>query len=154
MQRKVVLIGNSLLRTEHAFVVVLTDPETRLRLPFTTGPSEAYGILASLEGTQTARPTTHDLLLNIASRLSVVPKDVTITGVEDGMFVTVIRLFDSSTGEDIWMDCRPSDGIALALRRGIPIYIEDEVFFDGIANDGVSVFLDELRDKFPDEDYP
>jgi len=119
--------------------VVLLKPmeeeagEGRL-LPIWIGHPEATAILLALEGVETPRPMTHDLMLSLATTLEAIVERVEITRVDEGTFYAGIVL----RSEDVTriVDARPSDSIALAIRAGAPIFVSDEVLdAAGIADE-------------------
>jgi hypothetical protein len=68
---------------------------------------------------------THDLLCAVLSELGVQVQRVVISDVRDQTYYA--RLVIRSGGEEKDIDCRPSDGIAIALRTGVPIFISDDL---------------------------
>lgn len=94
-------------------------------VPICIGAHEALGLGAVLEQTRFTRPMTHDLLLDALTNLDARIDHVHINDVKSGTFYA--RLSLAQHGRLIDLDARPSDAIALALRQGAPIYIDDEV---------------------------
>jgi hypothetical protein len=104
--------------------LLLEDAHGRpLEIPI--GLCEALAIQLALEQTKIGRPLTHDLLLVLADRLSAPVKRVVIDDLSQGTFFA--RLILESPDGEIGLDCRPSDGIAVALRAKIPILATEEV---------------------------
>ncbi len=106
----------------------LEDPGTgdsRL-LPIWIGHSEAMAILMALHGADMPRPMTHDLLANVIESLGFLAERVEVTRLEEGTYYAAIIL----RGEErtLAIDARPSDGIALAVRAGCPIFVAEEVW--------------------------
>ncbi len=106
-------------------IVLLKTVEGNRFLPIWIGHAEASAILMTLQGTESPRPMTHDLLVNLVKELHAEVARVTISELRDATFHAMIRL--STSGEDVEIDCRPSDAIAVAVRTGSPIYAVDEV---------------------------
>lgn len=106
-------------------IVLLKTVEGNRFLPIWIGHAEASAILMTLQDTESPRPMTHDLLVNLVTELHAEVARVTITEVRDATFHAMIRL--STSGEDVEIDCRPSDAIAVAVRTGSPIYAVDAV---------------------------
>jgi bifunctional DNase/RNase len=106
-------------------IVVLQDPETERILPIWIGVFEANAIALKIENISTPRPMTHDLLTNVLARLSIAVERITISDIRNNTFYAVIRC--NCGGEDLSLDSRPSDAIALALRTNAPIYVEEDV---------------------------
>ena len=106
-------------------IVLLKTVEGNRFLPIWIGHAEASAILMTLQDTQSPRPMTHDLLVNLVKELHAEVARVTISELRDATFHAMIRL--STSGEDVEIDCRPSDAIAMAVRTGAPIYAVDAV---------------------------
>ena len=94
-------------------------------VPICIGPSEAISLGSVLENARFTRPMTHDLMLDALTNLDARIEQVLISGVKDGTFFA--RLYLTQHGRLIDLDARPSDAIALALRQGSPVYIEEDV---------------------------
>jgi len=87
------------------------------------GWAEAAAIQSHLEGTRPARPMTHDLMASLLGAFQVVIEQLLIGEMREDTFFASLRLTAGETTEEI--DCRPSDGIALALRAQAPIFIDE-----------------------------
>lgn len=109
----------------NAFVVMLRERYGSRRLPIVIGFPEAHAINIELENIKHPRPLTHDLFINTLRELEVSLLEVTIDRLQDSTFFAHLLLEDG--GREITVDCRPSDGIALALRARAPIYCEEDV---------------------------
>ncbi len=111
----------------HHRVVILKDlqaEEERL-LPIWIGPFEADAITIQLQGQEVARPLTHDLLKSAVAALGASISHVVVTNLDEGTFYANVVLLRN--GEEIEIDARPSDAIALAVRVQAPIYVEEAV---------------------------
>lgn len=109
----------------HDPVVILTDENQKHSLPITIGVFEATAIALAMEGTEVPRPTSHDLIKTIINELGASIKEVIITKVIRSTFYAKLVLLKND--EEIIIDARPSDSIAIALRANAPIYAEEEV---------------------------
>ncbi len=107
-------------------VVLLEDKKNRRILPIWIGYSEARAIAIVLEKVETRRPLTHDLIKNILSSSGVKVVGVIISEIRDNIFYA--RLYLDNHGEEVSVDSRPSDAIAISLRMGTPIYVAKAVF--------------------------
>ncbi len=107
--------------TSRAPVVVLQDKAHNVALPIWVGLAEAQAIAMQLEGVQSPRPLTHDLMKNVLDRVGVEFKRVLIHDLQGGTYLARIEL--RSNGDDVAIDSRPSDGIALAVRFNKPIFV-------------------------------
>jgi hypothetical protein len=105
-------------------LVVLTAGDERL-LPIFIGIWEAVSINSAQIKEVLPRPFTHDLFIDLCARFSITLRYLQIDSIEDGVYYA--QLVMSSGKQDEYLDCRPSDGIALALRGDIPIFVEESV---------------------------
>lgn len=106
------------------FFVLLRDNRDR-QLPILIGAFEASSIAMALQGERPTRPLTHDLLKNVIERLGAKVDSLTIDDLWHETYYAKLALQVGDGLIDI--DTRPSDGIALALRAGVPIYVADAV---------------------------
>jgi len=106
-------------------VVVLIDEEEKRSLPIWIGLFEAQAILLGLQEVDTPRPLTHDLISSILQKLDTKLDKVVITNIIDNTFYALLYL--KMNEQEVTVDSRPSDGIALALKTGAPIFISEEV---------------------------
>lgn len=123
-------------RTEQPVLILKPlgeEPGEGRLLPIWIGQPEATAILLALEGVETSRPMTHDLLRNVIEGLDSVVDRVEINRVESGTFYAVLILRDEDRTYTI--DARPSDSIAIAVRVGAPIFVADEVLDDAAVED-------------------
>lgn len=126
-------------------IVVLKDVASDLVLPIWVGVFEANAIALELEKTATPRPMTHDLLRNIARGLNATVRKVVVSDLREDTFFATIWL--RHEGEDVTIDARPSDAIALALRWDCPIFVSQSVLGRSrqVSSESTSVNADELR---------
>ena len=106
-------------------VVVLKDDEERFFLPIWIGVFEANAIALKIENVATSRPLTHDLFFNTLGDLKARIEKIVINDLRENTFYARIHLIRE--GESIEIDSRPSDALALALRFGAGIYVEEDV---------------------------
>jgi uncharacterized protein len=105
-------------------LVLLADGNDRL-LPIFIGIWEAVSINSAKNHEVLSRPFTHDLFLDLCGKFSISLKSLQIDSIEDGVYYA--QLVFSKNGHEEYLDCRPSDGIALALRGEVPIFVEESV---------------------------
>lgn len=110
-------------------------------LPIWIGHPEATAILLSLEGAQPPRPLSHDLMKSLLEALNAYVERVEITRVESGTFFATIVV--RAEERIITVDARPSDSIALAIRMGAPIFVDEDVFDAASVPDELGVVEDE-----------
>jgi len=106
-------------------IIILRDEEEKRSLPIWVGIFEANAIALELEKISTPRPMTHDLIKNILESVNAQVQKIVVNDLRDNTFYAVIHLKLGSA--DITVDSRPSDAIALALRVGAPILVDEEV---------------------------
>ena len=94
-------------------------------VPIYIGFLEAVNLGAALEHARFERPNTHDLMLDALTSLDPTIDHVLINDVRGNTFYA--RLTLSQHGRLIDLDARPSDAIALAVREGADLFIEEEV---------------------------
>ena len=108
-----------------AYALILADEQDIHRMPIVIGMPEAQSIAIQLEKLQTQRPLTHDLIKKLTDELHVKLKEVMIYRLDAGIFYSEL-LFEAS-GEEIRIDSRTSDAVALALRYGSELYTTPEI---------------------------
>lgn len=106
-------------------VVLLHDAGANRTLPIWIGPFEANSIELAMQGESPARPMTHDLTLRLLESLGGEVDAVTINKLVDTTFYAEITL--TQGGRQHTVDARPSDGMALAVRTGVPVQVMPEV---------------------------
>lgn len=104
-------------------ILLLQEASGDRTLPIYIGRPEAEAIAGALQGIQTKRPMSHDLMRDILTELGVVLDHVVITELKDQTFYAELRL--RRGGTNYVVSARPSDAIALALRAGATIYAEE-----------------------------
>ncbi|MCB1162102.1 MAG: bifunctional nuclease family protein [Candidatus Krumholzibacteriia bacterium] len=107
-------------------ILLLQPPGRDEVLPIWIGPSEASAIALTLSGAEPQRPLTHDLIQRVLEGLDARLLRTEVTALEGNTFLG--RLLLDRKGDFVAVDCRPSDGIALALRCGAEIYVPAELF--------------------------
>jgi len=113
------------VRQANHWVIVLKEKAGPHYLPIWTGSLEARPILLWMGGVTLQRPMTHDLLLTAVERLGAKVTKVVMYGLEKQ--IVLARIILDKDGQEVALDCRPSDAIALAVRRGIPILVAHEI---------------------------
>ncbi|MDO8840891.1 bifunctional nuclease family protein [Methanocalculus sp.] len=112
-------------------VVLLEAPNHRY-LPIFIGLYEAVSINNALNGPTPVRPLTHDLFNDTLLALETRLRDVRVDSIEDGVYYATMNL-KTHLG-DISIDCRPSDGIALAVRQKSPVILCDSILDDSAVS--------------------
>lgn len=124
-----------MLSSQH--VVILKESERDRYLPIWIGSSEANAIAMRLQGLSAERPLTHDLLVNTVGSLGASVSRVVVTHVTDGTYHA--RLYvETSAGDETEIDSRTSDAIAVAVRTGSPVYVDERVLDEaGVEPDSI-----------------
>ena len=107
-------------------VVVLAAKDLDKVLPIWIGHNEAWAIAMEISGVGSKRPLTHDLFSATIEAMGGKLDKIEITELKEQTFYA--RLFISIDGKNIDIDARPSDSIALALKSGSPIFVNEELF--------------------------
>ena len=105
--------------------IILLSAQNRV-LPIWIGIFEAQSILLRIQETSFPRPLTHDLLKNSIEQMGGSLEYVFLNEILNGTYYAQIHL--QKDGQKMTLDCRPSDAIALAIRSGIPIYVDEKIF--------------------------
>lgn len=106
-------------------IIILKDLEEKRSLPIWVGVFEANAIALELEKVTTPRPMTHDLIRNLLEALNAHVEKIVVNDLRDNTFYATIYLV--LDGDEIQVDSRPSDAIALALRTKSPIFVSEDV---------------------------
>lgn len=117
---------------QHA--VVLREKDGARQVPIVIGFVEASSIQMRIAGVTTPRPLTHDLLASVIQALDARVDYVLVDDLVDGTFFAKLSLKDRD-GHPVLVDTRPSDGIALAVRLNIPMFVEEKVFQQTLTTD-------------------
>lgn len=100
-------------------------------LSIQTGSVEAAAISRGIDNSQNnGRPITHDLFIETLRQLNVKLERVEINRVDAPVFFARLVLVREGAGEQIeelTIDARPSDALALAVRSNAPVFVEDDV---------------------------
>src|SRR6266849_1879539 len=109
-------------------VVRLVEKAARAReLAIWIGPFEAQAIALEMQGVPAPRPLTHDLMKQLVERLGGKLTRAVIGELRDDTYFATLHL-QRPDGQELTVDARPSDAIALALRLHGPILVAEELF--------------------------
>ncbi|MDK2977592.1 MAG: uncharacterized protein PWP52_306 [Bacteroidales bacterium] len=149
---KLNVLGISYSQTQTgAYALVLTEENGERRIPIIIGGFEAQAIAIQLEGLKPPRPLTHDLFLNFATSFGINLLEVNIYRLEEGVFYS--QLICNNGKNNISIDARTSDAIALALRFKCPIYTTEEI----LQKSGIVIDIeseDKISPQKPSPDKP
>ncbi len=112
------------LVTQHR-VVILKEVHGERHLPIWIGAYEAEAIAMEVQGASAARPLPYDLLLALIGGLGGAVDRVLVAGLAEDVFYA--RVVVRRRARWVELDARPSDAIALAVRAGVPILVDEAV---------------------------
>lgn len=128
-------------------ILLLKEKHGSRFLPIWIGAPEATAIAFALQGVETQRPLTHDLLVDVIDGLDVVLEAVHVTAMVDRTYHAELRLRQGD--ELVLVSSRTSDAIAIAARmEGVPIFGAEEVLDEA----GVEMELDDESGEPRDPD--
>src|ERR1700741_2234341 len=124
IELEIVALSHSITQT-HSYAVVLGEANGLRRLPIVIGGFEAQAIAVALERMQPSRPLTHDLFANFMTTFGIELNEVIIYKLEEGIFFA--KLICRHDGENIEIDSRTSDALAMAVRAGCKVYTYENI---------------------------
>lgn len=119
-------------------VVLLGDLEDKFTVPIWIGMLEASAIAMVLEKIEAPRPMTHDLMHNMLTQMNAEIERIVIHELKDSTFFAKIHIRINDQKQVV--DARPSDSMALALRAGCSIWMDDSVI------EQAAITEDEMKD--------
>ncbi|NCO83190.1 MAG: hypothetical protein COZ31_07490 [Nitrospirae bacterium CG_4_10_14_3_um_filter_44_29] len=128
------------------YILLLKDAEGTATLPIWIGKPEADSIALALGKVVTQRPLTHDLIKNVVRNLKMKITKIAVTEILDNTYYAFIYINDGK--DEISIDSRPSDAIAVALRVNAPIFVEESVLVKRSKDE-----LDEWLKNLKPEDF-
>ncbi len=106
-------------------IIELSEVDGDRTFPIVIGLPEAFAIERRLKGIEIPRPQTHDLLASVIGHLGGRLKEIVINDLVDGTFYA--KLIIEQDGQEIEVDSRPSDAIALGVAEDVPIFVAEHV---------------------------
>lgn len=132
-------------------IVVLKDKANARYLPIWIGIYESEAITIALQSIAVARPLTHDLLKSVITILDGTLVGMEVTAIENDTFYS--SLIIEAEGVRKYVDCRPSDALALVVRCQAPIFVDEEVLERaGIFPEDIKVLSDHETEEQPDSE--
>ncbi len=149
--KKLIIRGISYSQTQSgAYALLLEHEESNVKLPVVIGNFEAQSISLGLEkDIHPPRPLTHDLFSKFVTTANYELSSVIIYQIIDGVFFSNINFKNKTNNEELIMDARTSDAVAMAVRFNAPIYTTPQV----LSEAGILLELDETsrEEKFEAE---
>ena len=128
-------------------VLLLQESEGLGRtLPIFIGAPEATAIAFALQGMDTPRPMTHDLIRDLLEALGSAVVRVVVTELRSSTYYAEIVL--SQDGNEVPVSSRPSDAVAVAVRTGAPLFVADDL----MEAEGIMLAVDEEEESDEDEE--
>ena len=139
--KKLIIRGISYSQTQSgAYALLLEHEETSVKLPVVIGNFEAQSISLGLEkDINPPRPLTHDLFAQFVKNTGFKLESVIIYQIKDGVFFSNINFKNPLSEEELILDARTSDAVAMAVRFDAPIYTTSDVLNEA----GILLELDE-----------
>lgn len=106
-------------------LVILREVGADRYLPIWVGPYEAEAITVGLQEVEVNRPLTHDLLKSLFIAFNAKIKRIEIISLKEDIFYG--NIVAEINGQNVNVDSRPSDAIALAVRAHVPILVDESV---------------------------
>jgi bifunctional DNase/RNase len=128
------------------YIMLLKEINGNGTLPIWIGKPEADSIALALGKIETPRPLTHDLIKNITDTLKIRITKIIVTEILNNTYYSLLCLNDGK--KETFVDSRPSDAVAIALRAKAPIFIEDSIMEQKSADE-----LEEWLKNLKPEDF-
>jgi bifunctional DNase/RNase len=115
------------LPAEHPEVVLQESEAPRRQLRFPVGYAEGRALAIALRGIATPRPLTHQLLAELLERHGVDVSALRVTGRSGATYLAELETIGPRGQHTV--QCRPSDGLCLVLRRQLatPVLVAEHL---------------------------
>lgn len=149
--KRLIIRGISYSQTQSgAYALLLEHEETKVKLPVVIGNFEAQSISLGLEkDIHPPRPLTHDLFAKFVSITNYELVSVIIYQIIDGVFFSNLNFKNKANNEELIMDARTSDAVAMAVRFDAPIYTTPQV----LSEAGILLELEEPAPQDSDSEH-
>ncbi len=125
-------------------IIELSEVDGERTFPIVIGLPEAFAIERRLKGIEIPRPQTHDLLASVIGHLGGTLKEIVVNDLVDGTFYA--KLIVEQDGQEVEIDSRPSDAIALGVAEGVPIFVAEDVLAQTEADSSADFDVDSEDD--------
>jgi hypothetical protein len=151
MTSEMELVGVRVDMPSNTPVMLLRELEgDRRLLAIMIGGPEAQAIAFALDGVETRRPLTHDLVTLLLDELDAHLDRVVISALRDDVYYADLHLHVGD--QDHVVSARPSDAMAIAVRVGTPVYADEAVLAEAgyldVPDDGDIDDEDEVVEEF------
>jgi len=131
----------------NAYVLLLNEVTGKRQLPIVIGWCEARSIAIALDGSETPnRPLTHDLFKTMGDNFNITVQKIVIHTLIEGIFHSSFHCKHKESGEEVSIDARTSDAIAIAIRYGCPIFTYEDI----LARAGI--IINSIEEEEEDEE--
>jgi uncharacterized protein len=123
-----ITINEILLKTDNdsgRWVILRPETGSDAALSMVVGEPEFLAIAKEKKLIQTPRPLTHELYLNFLAETEIKFLRIEIYGLRDQAYLARVVYQYKEVEKDA--DARPSDALALALNRGLPILVNPKL---------------------------
>jgi bifunctional DNase/RNase len=144
MLHKVTIAGLTMDPASNTPIIILKSEKDDHAIPIWIGLLEATSIASALQKIDFDRPMTHDLFKNVADRFNADVTRIEVCDLKENTFFARIYFQSGEMSFDI--DARPSDAIAIALRFGAPIFVDDKVVQRSNSGEAQPEVLDESEE--------
>lgn len=112
----------------NAYVLLLNETDGKRQLPIVIGWCEARSIAIALDGEdEPERPLTHDLFKSFGDSFNIKINKVIIHTLNEGVFHSIFYCSNPLTGNEVEIDARTSDAVAIAIRFSCPIFTYEHI---------------------------
>ncbi len=136
------------------FVVLLEEVQGDHLMPIFIQATEAHALVQGIEDIAYERPLTHDFMADMLRQMQTKPTELRITDCRDETFYAELAV--ESDGAEHQIDCRPSDGLCVAVREGAPIVVDAELMArvgrqkrEALNGSGIEQIAAQLRGDSP-----
>jgi len=144
MLHKVTIAGLTMDPASNTPIVILKSEKDEHAIPIWIGLLEATSIASALQDIEFDRPMTHDLFKNVADEFKTQVTRIEVCDLKENTFYA--RIYFESGERKFDIDARPSDALAIALRFGAPIYVDDKVVQSAGTGDGRPEVFDDSEE--------
>lgn len=132
-------------------LVVLKEVDVDRYLVIWIAPETADAIHMQLQGVAVPRPLTHDLLKNVITEMGGRVSHIVVNALQNETYHAQIVI--DVDGKSLEVDSRTSDALALAVRAGVKVFVNDTVMADASISPeaGINLETGDMLDEMADE---